>query len=450
MDPNPLPNDSVGVASDTQSAILVRRPGALDPDEAQPPHVHTSVLVRTETDSSTEPLVEPQPNGALPTGVALGLVMGGGGARAAYQVGFLRCLARCFPELIVPYVTGVSAGAINAAHLAAHHGTFQQAVEELTALWRNLTIETVFRVDARSLLTNVGRWGLRVAAGVGRRRERTGVRALVDTSPLRSFLTEVLHAVDGEITGIGYNLARGKLRAVALSGASYSTGRSVTWVQGEQIPEWERPNRISQNTTLKIDHVMASASLPLFFPAVRIEGEWYGDGGMRLATPLSPAIHLGATKIIAISTRYARSHAEASEPLVSGYPPPAQVLGVLLNSVFLDHLDQDAFRLNRLNRILEKLPPEERNGLRPVRLLTLRPSRDLGKLANEYEPQLPKTFRFLTRNLGTRETVSPDSLSMLMFQPDYLARLIEIGEQDAEERADEIREFVRTEAVETP
>ncbi len=399
--------------------------------------------METETESSTDSLAQPSAAGALPTGGALGLVMGGGGARAAYQVGFLRCLARRFPDLSVPYLTGVSAGAINAAHLAAHHGTFRQAVEELAALWCNLTIDSVFRVDARSLLSKIGRWGLRVTAGIGGRNASPALRALVDTSPLHAFLTETLHAVNGEITGVRYNLAKGRLRAVALSGASYSTGRSVTWVQGEQIPEWERPNRISQNTTLTIEHVMASAALPLFFPAVSIDGEWYGDGGMRLTTPLSPVLHLGASKIIAISTRYARSYEEASEPQIRGYPPPAQVLSVLLNSVFLDQLDQDAFRLERLNRILARLPPEKRDGLRQVRLLILRPSTDLGKLANEYEPQLPRTFRFLMRNLGTRQTVSPDSLSMLLFQPDYLGRLVAIGEEDAERRADEIEEFVR-------
>jgi NTE family protein len=198
---------------------------------------------------------------------------------------------------------------------------------------------------------------------------------------------------------------------------------------------------------LTIDHVMASSALPLFFPAIEIEDEYFGDGGVRLAAPLSPAIHLGAEKILAISTRYNRTAEEARLPDVTGYPPPAQVLGVLLNSVFLDLLDQDALRLERLNGLLRKLPPEERDGLRPVKLLVLRPSVDLGRLANEFEPQLPKTFRFLTRGLGTRQTKSPDFLSMVLFQPDYIGRLIEIGEADAEARADEIDEFLRAGAV---
>ena len=166
-------------------------------------------------------------------------------------------------------------------------------------------------------------------------------------------------------------------------------------------------------------------------------------GGVRMMAPLSPAIHLGAEKILAISTRYNRTAAEAKLPDVTGYPPPAQVLGVLLNSVFLDLLDQDALRMERLNQLLKKLPPEERDDLRPVQLLVLRPSVDLGRLANEFEPQLPKTFRFLTRGLGTRQTKSPDFLSMVLFQPDYIGRLIEIGEEDAKARADEIDAFIR-------
>ncbi|HSG48943.1 MAG TPA: patatin-like phospholipase family protein [Longimicrobiales bacterium] len=370
----------------------------------------------------------------------LGLVMGGGGARAAYQVGFLRALAEWYPELQVPYITGVSAGAINAAHLASHHGSFCQSVTELCHLWARLRVEDVFRVGPLSLGSMALRWIMRLASGG--RGPLPDVRGLVDTNPLRGFLTEALHAVDGELTGIRYNLETGRLRAVALSTSSYSTGQSVTWVQGSEIHEWERPLRRSENTTLSVEHVMASAALPLFFPAVKLGDGWYGDGGIRLAAPLSPALHLGARRILAISTRYERSRAEADLPSVTGYPPPAQIAGVLMNSVFLDLLDQDALRLERLNRLLEKLPEEEREGLRPVRLLTLRPSMDLGRLAGRYEPQLPHAFRFLTRGLGTRETKSPDFLSLVLFQPDYLQALMDCGEADAVEREDDIRAFM--------
>jgi NTE family protein len=402
------------------------------------PLIDTAEMHADARDDSATP-TEPPPKG-VPD---LGLVMTGGGARAAYQIGFLRYIARRLPNLEIPIVTGVSAGAINAALLASHHGTFRQMVEELAGLWSNLTVGDVFRVDAGSLGWNAVRWLGQLASGGHGGPPR--VKGFVDTSPLRSFLREALHSVDGELTGVNYRLARGRLKAVALSTSSYSTGQSITWVQGDDIREWERPLRRSVKTTLTIDHVMASAALPLFFPAVKIRDKWYGDGGIRLAAPLSPALHLGARRILAISTRYVRSHSEAARPVVTGYPPPAQVAGVLMNSVFLDLLDQDAYRLERLNRLLDRLPNDQRDGLRHVDLLVLRPSVDLGVLANEYEPQLPKAFRFLTRGLGTKATRSPDALSLILFQPDYLSRLIEIGEADAEARAEEIERFFRHE-----
>jgi len=373
----------------------------------------------------------------------LGCVMGGGGARAAYQVGVLRAVARRFPELRFPYITGVSAGAINAALLAGHHGSFLQAVRELSQLWGNLHVDDVFRVDPRSLAVNGMRWIKQVASGGHAKRRK--VRGLVDTSPLRGFLTEALHAVDGEITGVQYNLDHGRLKAVAISTSSYSTGQSVTWVQGSDIDQWERPQRRSHHTTISVEHIMASAALPLLFPAIQLGNAWYGDGGIRLTAPLSPALHLGARRILAISTRYDRTAAEAEEPAIHDYPPPAQVAGVLLNSVFLDLLDNDAMRLERLNQLLEKTPPEHRNGLEPVRMMIFRPSMDLGKLAGEHELQLPKSFRFLTRGLGTQETKSPDFLSLVLFQPNYLRTLMEVGEADAETRMDELAEFLLAE-----
>jgi len=374
----------------------------------------------------------------------LGLVMGGGGARAAYQVGFLRYVARNFPELRVPYVTGASAGAINAALLASHHGSFLQSVQELSQLWGNLTVADVFNVDVRSLTLNGFRWLRQLASGGMGGAPR--VRGLVDTQPLRNYLTEVLHAVDGELTGVRYNLERGRLKAVAISTSCYSTGRSVTWVQGSDIRAWQRPRRRSLAAVMTVEHVMASAALPLIFPAVQLENAWYGDGSIRLTAPLSPVLHLGARRILAISTRYDGNQDEAGQPTIYGYPPPAQVAGTLMNSIFLDLLDHDALRLERLNRLLESLPTEKRDGLKPIRLLTLRPSRDLGSLAYEYEPQLPKAFRFLMRGLGTKQTRSPDFLSLILFQPDYLQKLMEVGEADAEARGAEILEFLREDA----
>lgn len=370
----------------------------------------------------------------------LALVMGGGGARGAYQVGLLRYLARRYPSLRLPILTGVSAGAVNVAHLAQHTGTFTAAATSLEQLWRSLTPEQVFRVDAPPLLTNFFRWGVRLLSGGTPAEPQT--RGLVDTSPLRSYLTEALLPQDGILKGIDQNLARGSLRAVALTTTDYATGQSIVWMQGRNLVEWERPKRRSISTHLTVDHVMGSAALPFFFPAVRIGDSWHGDGGIRLAAPLSPALHLGAHKIIAVSTRYERTQAEANQPLIRGYPPPAQVLSILYNAVFLDLIDQDVIRLERMNHVLRKLPPDERNGLRVVNILVLRPSQDLGKLSREYEPLLPGFFRFMTRGLGTRQTKSPDILSLLMFQANYIGRLIELGEADAEARADDIDAFL--------
>ena len=340
-------------------------------------------------------------------------------------------------------VSGVSAGAVNAGHLASHPGNFRAAVSDLARLWSDLTPDDVFRVDTRSLAGHVGRWAARLTVGGITR--TPAVHGLVDTTPLRRLLEDVLAAENGEIVGIADNLRRGRLKAIAVSTTSYGTGRSVAWAQGREIQGWARPNRLGIQTALTVDHIMASAALPLFFPAVRLGDDWHGDGGIRLAAPLSPALHLGAGRIIAISTRHSPSQAEAEAPVTVGYPPPAQVLGVLMNAIFLDVIDQDALRLERLNRLLRRLPEEQRDGLRIVDLLVLRPSRDLGRLARDYEPRLPGAFRILTRALGTRQTLSPDALSLVMFQSDYLRRLIEMGEADAEARAEEIERFVKGE-----
>jgi NTE family protein len=352
-------------------------------------------------------------------------------------VGFLRALARRFPEAAIPILTGVSAGAINAAFLARHTGPLPRAAEELTAIWAGLEPGRVFRVDPWNLARNTLRWCRRLISGGGPLRSR--VRGLLDTSPLRELLREVLpRSPGGGLAGIDHNLAAGRLRAVALTALNYGTGQTVTWVQGADFSGWQRPYRLGVQARLGIEHVMASSALPLLFPAHKVDGAWYGDGGVRLLTPLAPALHLGADRILAISTRYRRTFEEASQPVVTGYPPPAQVLGVLFNAVFLDALDQDELRLRRTNQLLERWPGDPPDGLRPVQLLVLRPSEDLGRLAGAYEAGLPKGFRFLTRGLGTRETASPDFLSLLMFEPRYLARLIEIGQADAEARMGEI------------
>jgi NTE family protein len=369
----------------------------------------------------------------------LALVMSGGGARAAYQVGALRWLARRFPAASIPVLTGVSAGAINAAFLGVHTGDFPTRVEKLCDLWSELEVEQVFRVGALGLFTHVFDSAMALVSGGHHKPRQHG---MVDTAPLRAFLKRVLLAEDGELTGIAKNLDQGIVRAVAITAASYTTGRSVTFVQGRDVEPWERADRVSRTTLLKVEHVMGSAALPIFFPAVQIENGYYGDGGMRLTAPLAPAVHLGAERILAISTRHVPDMAETRMHVLTGYPPPAQIFGDVMSAIFLDQFDGDALRLERINQLLASTPPEKRGQLRPVKLLLLRPSRDLGRLANEYEARLPRTFRFLTRGLGTRETRSNDLISLVMFQPDYLKRLLQLGEKDAEERAKDIEAFL--------
>ena len=374
----------------------------------------------------------------------LALMLSGGGARAAYQVGFLRHVAARHPDLDPGILTGVSAGGLIAVHLAARPGSFRDSVNSLSELWSSLRIDDVFRVDPRDLASRVMRGGLRLVSGGSPDSPRT--RSLVDTAPLRSLLVQTF-ACDQDETfpGIQRNLEHRGLNAVALTATSYTTGQSVTWIQsrdGFGVLTWESAQRKTISGCLRLDHALASSALPFFFPAVEVDGAWYGDGGIRLAAPLSPAVSLGARKIMAVSTRFARSRVEAAQPAVSGYPPPAQVAGVLFNAIFLDLLDTDALRLQQINSLIARLPPESRGGLRQIDLLVLRPSQDLGRLANEFEPALPRGFRFLVRGLGSRETRSNDMLSLLMFQPDYIGRLIELGEADAKARADEIDTFL--------
>lgn len=372
------------------------------------------------------------------------VVMSGGGARSAYQAGVLRGLARHLPGLRFPIVVGISAGGINAAFIASHPGALAEASDELAALWCGLHVEDIFRLDtsalARSLLGWL-RWSSRQPTSAPPS-PGPEVRGLVDTEPLRRTLRRAWATVDGEAVGIGRNLEKGTLKAAALITLNYTTGQTVTWVQGRNLRPWNQPQRRTIHARLTVEHVMASSALPLIFPAVRLGPAYHGDGGVRLSTPISPALRLGASRILAISPRYEPSFEEADRPQIQGYPPPAQVLNQLLDAIFLDVLDEDVRRLESLNPLIEKLPPEDRGNLRPVAIKVMRPSADLGKLAAAYEPQLPDTFRLLTRSLGTKETTTPDFLSYLMFQPDYLEHLIRLGEADAEARLPELRELL--------
>jgi NTE family protein len=372
--------------------------------------------------------------------MSLALALGGGGARAAYQVGVLRGIAARFPELQVPLLTGVSAGAINVSQLANHTGSFRQKVDDLTKLWHELDFNDVFRVNGAALIWRVMRIGLRLSVGLPPGIERA--YSMVDTQPLRRFLQRHL-AVDSErLSGIADNIASGRLEAVALTALNYETGETVTFVDGKAIENWERPLRRGIHTELTVEHVMASSALPLLFSPIRLHGEWYGDGGIRLVAPLSPAVHLGADRMLVLSTHYAFPRDSSRPSKCDGPPSPAVILGALYNAVFLDHLDQDAIQIERINDLLRRIPPKDRRELREIRTVVVRPSADIGKLANEFEAKLPWTFRYFMRRFGSKETREQDFISTVMFHRDYVSRLLELGEHDAALHAEAIAQLI--------
>ena len=369
----------------------------------------------------------------------LAVMLTGGGARAAYQVGLIKGLGRHFPQLRFQIITGVSAGAINAIFLAAHEGSLREIAEQLSNLWCSLECRHVFRPNYAALLPF--RTALKAILPPRLSRRPHG---LLNAGPLAETLRNVYKcpARNQPIDGIRRNLANGDLKAVALIGLDYTTGQNVRWTQGRVIDTFEGPNRRSAQTDITVEHVLASAALPFVFPAVKIGNRWYGDGGIRLAAPLSSAMHLGATRILAMSTGYQRTQDEANTPVVEGYPPVAQIMGQLINAIFLDVIDEDVTRMERMNEMIGKLDSSQRNGFKPIDLFVLRPSVDLGRIAGEHEKYLPRNMKLLTRALGTRETESPDFISMLMFEPRYTSKLIEIGENDVGARIDELRAFL--------
>lgn len=365
------------------------------------------------------------------------LVLSGGGARGAYQVGVLRQIAREHPELEFPILTGVSAGAINAAYLASQRTSLAEASDSLADLWSTLSAATVMRTDVLSLLGNAARVGMALASGGARL--APSARGLVDTRPLKKLLEGLIRTKH-----IEENIEEGRLEALAVSATSYRTGDSITFVQGRPgLEMWSRVRRRSRPERIGAEHVLASTAIPLFFPARQVNGEYFGDGSLRQTDPLSPAVHLGADRILAVASRYASTRDD--EP--SGgdaYPPTSRILGLMLNSIFLDQLEADAERLESVNRLLGRVDPTQRWRVpeREVEILVIRPSRDIGSMAKWYEGQLPLPLRYMIRGLGTRRGSDSDLLSYLLFVPEFLADLIRLGERDAILNRSRIARFV--------
>ena len=375
------------------------------------------------------------------------LVLSGGGARAAYQIGALRHIAKTIPEYRPQILTGVSAGAISAVFLASSQKSWHDAVEELAGIWLALETERVYRTDLGSVMKRALVWGLRILSGG--RLGRADVRGMVDNAPLRAFLGAHLPLEGQRVTGIAENIEAGLLNSLAVITTSYGSGRSQAWIESRDQNIWTGSQLRARLAETTLEHVMASAALPMFFPAVRLNDAWHGDGGIRLTAPLSPALHLGATRILAVSPRATPVNTVPME-LRQNYPSPAQIAGTMMNAVFLDLLDYDAIQMNRINRLVDKIPESERGTFRKVDVMVLRPREDLGVLAREHSIELPSTFRFFESGLDDTREPSSDALSMVMFEPEYLSLLIRLGEEDAAARHDEIESFIRGEACAVP
>ena len=377
-------------------------------------------------------------------GARIGVIMSGGGARAAYQVGVLKAVAQILPPGIpnpFPIICGTSAGAINAASLAVYANNFQQAVRRLERVWANFHVQQVFRTDAPVVLRNSARWlAALLVGGMG----RNNPTSLLDREPLEQLLTRYLPC-----ERIQKAIDAGWLHALSISVSGYTSGQSVAFYQGDPgIEPWKRATRIGCPTTITVEHLMASSAIPLVFDAVKIHREYFGDGSMRQMAPISPALHLGADKVLVIGVRQEISGQPERTAENVEYPPLAQIGGHVLSSIFLDALEGDLERLSRINETVRLIPSMERakaNGntvhLRPVESLLIAPSQHLGEIALRHKQHFPRSVRYLLRGIGAWKRSGGDMLSYLLFEKPYCRELIELGFQDAMRRRAEIEAF---------
>jgi NTE family protein len=368
----------------------------------------------------------------------VGLVLSGGGARGAYQAGVLRAIAeirKASPECQpIKVITGVSAGAINAAYMASNADSDYEASLKLTEFWKTMTSDRVYRSDAVSLGRIALQWLWDTI--LGSFKSRTKARSLLDTRPLHELIKTI------KFDRIQQMIDQGHLEAFAVSALNYATAHSISFVQArEKIQMWTRARRRGEFANINADHVMASAALPLFFPSVGVNGEWFGDGSLRNTAPLSPAIHLGAGKLIVISVR--RPEDKAVYVKNNDEPSIARVLGVMLNALLMDAIDYDMERLTRINSTLEHVPVGTRTelNLRKVEHLWIRPSEDIGFLASGQFKKLPGIMRYLMSGLGSSKE-SSELTSYLLFDPDYCGKLVDLGYRDGMAMQDEIRQFL--------
>jgi NTE family protein len=372
----------------------------------------------------------------------IGLILTGGGARAAYQIGFLRAVSHMLPRGAPnPFqiICGTSAGAVNAAVMAAGATEFQRTVRRLMLVWKYFHVDQVYRSDVPSVIGTVGKWlAAMLLGGLG----KNNPTSLLDNAPLAQLLRRYL-----DFPGIRRSIESGALYALSVTTSGYTSGQSVTFFQGVPgLVGWQRARRIGVPEMIDIDHLMASSALPFLFPAVPLRREFFGDGSMRQIAPISPALHLGADRVIVIGV--GRQAGNATERIKTiAYPSLAQIAGHALNSIFLDSLEVDIERLQRINRTIRLISPEDRSRhdvqLRDVDVLVISPSEEIDRIAARHTRELPRSIRFLLRGLGATRTGGATLTSYLLFEPAYCRALIALGYKDTMARREEVLRFIR-------
>jgi len=371
----------------------------------------------------------------------VGLILAGGGARAAYQVGVLKAVAEMLPPDCpnpFPILSGTSAGAINATTLAIYATRFHEGVRRLVHVWQNFHVDQVFRADAPGVLANGLRWfAAMMAAGLGRRNPH----ALLDRAPLRRLLYRTM-----PLARIQEAINAGALHALSITASGYGSGQSVSFFQGApSLATWKRARRVGSAANITLDHLMASSAIPFVFAAVKINREYFGDGSMRQMAPISSALHLGADRVLVVGVRQEDSSA-AARVEADEYPSIAQIAGHVLNSIFLDSLEADLERLQRINKTIRLIPAhhlrESGVTLRGVDVLVISPSEDLEKIAARHAHRLPRSIRFLLRGLGAFNRNGSNLVSYLLFEKPFCRELIDLGYKDAMHRKEEILRFL--------
>jgi len=369
------------------------------------------------------------------------LVLPGGGARGAYQVGVLKAIA----ELTAggnnpfPVICGTSAGAINAAVLASHAHEFATGVRRLEQFWRSMYCARVYRTDAGTVFTHAMRFAINMFSfGL----IRTDPRAFLDNMPLRRFLQSTLR-----LEGIQTALEAGALRGVAVTASGYTSASATSYFQAQAgIEGWQRTRRRGLPAEINIHHLLASAALPILFPAERIGNEYFGDGGMRMVAPLSPAIHLGANRIMVIGTRDEKPDLPPESP--TPYPSAAEIGGYLLDTIFMDTLNADLARMQRINHTIELVSEDQRRqaGLINIESLVIRPSKDLRYITRDHVREIPLSVQFLLRTLGGwgRDW---RMASYLLFASSYCGELIDLGYADGMDAQAAIIHFLQDQAA---